>query len=709
MAWVYDSGENGPNMVWQDDPISAPAPAYSPAPQAAAPVAPPPITQNGYTTNLTPQAAIMQAMLAQQQSAPPPAPPPPSYTGTYAAPGQTSIGQPGGFQYGLTDQGQQIAAQNYTPPQMTSGGNYQFDWNQVGKNPTIAVNNNGESNANNQEANPTWQQFTANDGTPLLGAQGANGLEVQKAIDLGGTGFTGQKLSLMNGLPYDVYGANGTLNSTGTRSGYTNEGVGDALGVGSILAMPFAAAAAGLGAGAAGTGAAGVAGGVGDMTAAGYAGLDAASAATLGGGASVGGGAALGSAAPLGSGLLGDATAAGAGTGTMPSLPLMSTADTLGELPMMPAMAPTASLPGLPGTPPVPPGAPSGSPAPAPATPPTFNPAQDSQLANQQLNLPPNSTVPSVATPSATSGIDSVRQAITSALGQAGLTPQQAASLGLALNSMYGSSSNTPALGSGSGTTGGTPVSGSQQGDEAAAFLQKVMPFIRYNASNPTGSANWSKDASGNYALNTQLNSANQGVYNDATSKLGQFTAGLDPNAKAPTLLDSAGGSYSSDLAKTIYDRTMGLQTNNINEQQRKLDQRLAEQGFTPQNEGYSRAMNLYQDNLNEARQAAARDAQIQASTQGLAEANFTNSSRTQGFKNSQDLQAQLAQILTGTRTNATEGLKTLTSQGSAPAGNPANTVAANANQWTADLANQQRSDSTRNDLIRALMNWGLA
>lgn len=276
---------------------------YGTPAQTSQPTAPTSVNAGGFNYGLTPQAAQMQALLGQQTPAPAPAQTS-SYTGTYAAPGQNSIGQPGGFQYGLTDQGQQIAAQNYTPPQMTSGGNYTFDWNQVGKNPTIAVNNNGESNANNQEANPTWQQFTANDGTPLIGAQGANGLEVQKAIDLGGTGFTGQKLSLMNGLPYDVYGANGTLNSTSTRSGYTNEGVGDALGVGSILAMPFAAAAAGLGEGAAGIGA--------SATAGGSAASEAASLGTLGG---TGAGAAAGAAAG-GGGLAGEVLSKAALDGT---------------------------------------------------------------------------------------------------------------------------------------------------------------------------------------------------------------------------------------------------------------------------------------------------------------------------------------------------------------------------------------------------------
>lgn len=171
-------------------------------------------------------------------------------------PGLAGVLMPGGFQYGLTPLGQQLASQNAAAPQMTSGGNYTFDWNQVGKNPTIAVNNNGESNANNQEANPTWQQFTAADGTPLIAAQGANGLEVQKAIDLGGTGFSGQKLSKMNGLAYDVYGPDGAFKEKGVRSGYADENIGDALGVASIFAMAAAGGAltaagteAGVGAG----------------------------------------------------------------------------------------------------------------------------------------------------------------------------------------------------------------------------------------------------------------------------------------------------------------------------------------------------------------------------------------------------------------------------------------------------------------------------
>lgn len=85
------------------------------------------------------------------------------------------------------------------------------------------------------------------------------------------------------------------------------------LGGGALAASGLGGAAAGA-SGAEGAGAAG-AGFLGDATAAGYGGLDAASAATMGGGASIGGGAALGSLGGAGAvgGYLGDATAAGYG------------------------------------------------------------------------------------------------------------------------------------------------------------------------------------------------------------------------------------------------------------------------------------------------------------------------------------------------------------------------------------------------------------
>lgn len=149
--------------------------------------------------------------------------------------------------------------------------------------------------------------------------------------DFGGGWLTdGPEAAKMNGRPYDALDASGNYAGSGQFKDWQDSKVMGPWGALAVLAMPFAAAAMGLGAGAAGAaggataagsagaaeaasaaaaaselggGAAGLGGFLGDATAAGYAGLDAASAATLGGGASgaYGGGLAAASGA-LGSG-----------------------------------------------------------------------------------------------------------------------------------------------------------------------------------------------------------------------------------------------------------------------------------------------------------------------------------------------------------------------------------------------------------------------
>jgi hypothetical protein len=247
------------------------------------------------------------------------------------------------------------------------------------------------------------------------------------------------------------------------------------------------------------------------------------------------------------------------------------------------------------------------------------------------------------------------------------------------------------------------------QSAEAKAFLEAVMPYIRNNASNPTGSANWTRNPDGSFNLDTKLNDANKAIYDPATAKLGQFIGGVNPNEQAPTLLDGSSGTYQQQLADTIFQRTWGTQANDIDEQRRKMEARLVEQGFVPGNEGYLREMNRFEDNLGELRQKVASDAQITAARQGLDEAKFTNESRTQGFKNTQELRAQIANLLAGARTNATAGLDKLITSSSAPTGTPGNAATNAQNQWTADLAAYQSKNQRNNDIIRALMQWGLS
>jgi len=309
--------------------------------------------------------------------------------------------------------------------------------------------------------------------------------------------------------------------------------------------------------------------------------------------------------------------------------------------------------------------------------------------------------------PAAATGVlAGTKAAITSALASVGLNAKDAAAIAAVVAASQGG--DPPKYPSGTGTSSGSSSSGtptgSSQGAEARAFLDQVLPAIRTNSSNPSGSAKWTKDANGQWTLTSELNAGNQGIYDSATGKLDTFLKGFDPSQKAPDLIDDAGGKYSKDLAQTIYDRTMGLQATSISDERRAQQARLAEQGFVPGNEGYNREMARWEEKIGELRNKSSMDAQIQAASQALAEAGFTNSSRTQGFQNSQQLQAQIAQILAGARTNATSGLKDLTTHASAPTGSPANVQAGEQARYIADLANYQSDAQRRNDMVNSIM-----
>ena len=276
---------------------------------------------------------------------------------------------------------------------------------------------------------------------------------------------------------------------------------------------------------------------------------------------------------------------------------------------------------------------------------------------------------------------------------------------GAVASSMGGS--DMPTYGGGAGGAGGA---GTGQSAEAKAFLEAVLPYVRNNASNPTGSSQWSRGPDGSWNLATQPNAVNQGIYGDASAKLYDFIDNnFDQGAKAPALIDDVRGRYSDELAKTIYDRSQGLQANDIDKERAAMQARMVEQGFVPGNEGYLNEMNRWEDNLGEMRGKNAMDAQIAAATQALQEANFTNTSRSKGQQNTIDLQGHIASILAGARNNVTEGLKSLTSSSSAPSGTPGSVTTMADNKWQADLANYQSENAQRNDLIRALMQWGLA
>lgn len=312
-----------------------------------------------------------------------------------------------------------------------------------------------------------------------------------------------------------------------------------------------------------------------------------------------------------------------------------------------------------------------------------------------------------VAAPAAaTGGLAGVKAAVTAALAPLGITGADAAKIA-AIAAAASSGGNAPSYPTGTSSTSGTGTgtgSATGQGAEAKAFLDQVLPSIRPDSSNAYGDAKWTKDANGKWTLTSSLNAGNQQLFDNSTTKLNALVDGIDPNKAAPTLIDSVGGQYSSDLARTIYERTMGLQKTGIEDERRAQQARLAEQGFIPGNEGYEREMARWEEKMGEMRNKASMDAQIAAASQALNEAGFTNTSRNQTFQNSQQLQAQVAQILSGARTNTTAGLNSLTTQANAPTGSPGSAQGALDSRYAADLANYQSDAQRQNDMINAIM-----
>jgi hypothetical protein len=133
-------------------------------------------------------------------------------------------------------------------------------------------------------------------------------------------------------------------------------------------------------------------------------------------------------------------------------------------------------------------------------------------------------------------------------------------------------------------------------------------------------------------------------------------------------LIQDAGGRYSQDLADAIYRRTTRLSGPQFQEQQRGLEQRLAERGFQVGNEGYNNEMDRLSRNTSEFYGDAADRAQITAAQQALQEAGFTNQARLAEWQGENQMRAQLAQLLAGRESQLMAGLTGNATQAGAPA-----------------------------------------
>lgn len=304
----------------------------------------------------------------------------------------------------------------------------------------------------------------------------------------------------------------------------------------------------------------------------------------------------------------------------------------------------------------------------------------------------------------------------------AGAAAGSASGVGGAISSVLGNTSvrdvagavaavaGAAGAGGGSGSSGGTqtvdPGKATQdQITSTKAFLDAIMPYIRTNSSNPYGSAQWSKDANGNWTLNTALNQGNQAIFDKGTQGL----AGLDMGPqKAPDLIEDAGGKYSDSLADAIYAREARLFEPAQAAKLKALETRLAERGFQAGDAGYKTEMDRYDMQQGDQVRAASTQAQITAAKQALEEAGFTNDARLDEFNAGMTNRTNLAQLYAMMRSGTAGGLQGLTSQASAPTGTAPDATSILTNNANANTAAGAAKDASRNDLWRAIMQWGL-
>ncbi|WP_417814051.1 hypothetical protein [Thalassospira alkalitolerans] len=174
----------------------------------------------------------------------------------------------------------------------------------------------------------------------------------------------------------------------------------------------------------------------------------------------------------------------------------------------------------------------------------------------------------------------------------------------------------------------GAAVAAQSGANDAATRLSAQLN--RYNSYGPGGSTTWSN--SGDKWTQTQTLSPDQQQQFDTTNQIGnsvlgqaQQYAGALPNQSfsydgAPAYqssLDRSGladvptdiGAYQDQAQQAAYDRTMGMLNPQFEQQNESLTQRLADQGIMQGSEAYTRAVDDFNRNKNDAMLSASQDA----------------------------------------------------------------------------------------------------
>lgn len=174
---------------------------------------------------------------------------------------------------------------------------------------------------------------------------------------------------------------------------------------------------------------------------------------------------------------------------------------------------------------------------------------------------------------------------------------------------------------------GGSVAAQGAANNETARLNAKLN---RYNVYGPGGSTTWNNE--GDTWSQTQTLEPSQQRQFDATNAIGESVLGTaqgyagalpqgqfsyDGAPEYQSSIDRSGladvptdiGAYQSKAEQAAYDRTMGMLNPQFEQQQENLTQQLANQGIMQGSEAYTRAMDDYNRNKNNAMLRASQDA----------------------------------------------------------------------------------------------------
>lgn len=263
-----------------------------------------------------------------------------------------------------------------------------------------------------------------------------------------------------------------------------------------------------------------------------------------------------------------------------------------------------------------------------------------------------------------------------------------------------------------------------QQTDAQNALYEKMLSDSRVNQTGPDGSQTWTKDANGQWTLNTSLNPTQQGLYNTQNALSGQLLGNASSGLQNPVSMDGVPGmnygtvdengmpNYNQTVADAYYSQGTRYLDPQMAQDQRAMESRLGEQGFVPGTPAYNQAMQNFMDTKNRAYGAARDFATTQGFETGLKNAQFGNQARAQTLAETLALRNQPLNELNAFRSGSQVSTPQWNAQYSTPnqqapdvIGTATQGYNANLGQYNAGTAQSQNTTNSLFGLSGALMN----